>query len=64
MAKTRDMKSVEVTVMVYANGVLVDSHTNKEVPAYAVDYVAQAAVIQVEDPDLEAAEDAEKARDD
>jgi len=47
----------EVTIHVYVDGQLHDSHTNKEVPAYAVDYVAMAAVVQVQDPDLEMAAD-------
>jgi hypothetical protein len=34
-----------------------DSFTNKEVPEYAVAYVAMAAVVQVQDPDLEMAAD-------
>lgn len=58
MAKQRDEKMVEVVVMVYADGKLVDQGVNHHVPAWAVDYVASAAVVQVDDPDLEAAEEA------
>jgi hypothetical protein len=47
-------KIVEITVMVYADGELIDEHTN-EIPEWAVDYVAQAAIVQVSDPDLNAA---------
>ena len=53
-----------VKVMVYVNGVLVDEHTNEAVPAYAVNHVTYAAIVQVEDPDLEAARDSLEARED
>ncbi len=46
----------EVTVMVYVDGVLHNSCT-RHLPAYAVDYASQAAVIQIDDPDLDAARD-------
>ena len=39
----------------YVNGELCDEHINSEIPAYAVNYVVGAALVQVEDPDLEAA---------
>lgn len=44
-----------MTVKVYVDGVLVDEHINSEMPMYAVNYVAQCAVLQVQDPDLRAA---------
>ena len=53
------VKTSQVTVMVYVDGVLVDEHTN-DVPAFAVNYVAQAAIVQVAEPDLEAAEQADE----
>jgi hypothetical protein len=49
-------KQVEITVMVYADGKLIDEHTNS-VPDWAVDFVASTAIVQVEDPDLELARD-------
>jgi hypothetical protein len=57
MAHILDQTPREVTVHIYVDGKPYDSFTNREVPAYAVPYVAMAAVVQVQDPDLEMAED-------
>jgi hypothetical protein len=53
----KQVKQVEVTVVVYIDGKLVDQHT-ESVPDWAADYVASAAIVQVQEPDLAAAEDA------
>lgn len=57
MAHVLDQTPREVTVHIYVDGKPYDSFTNKEVPEYAVAYVASAAVIQVQDPDLSMAAD-------
>ena len=56
MPKPIDFETtVKVTVKVYADGVLVAESTNDSVPIYAVNHVAGAACVQVQDPDLDAA---------
>ncbi len=52
-----DQTNKTVRVMVYVNDDLVEEYTNAEVPAYAVNYVIGAVIVQVQDPDLEAAQD-------
>jgi hypothetical protein len=47
----------EVTLVVYVDGKQYDSVT-RHVEEWAIPYVAGAAVVQVDDPDYEAAEDA------
>lgn len=54
---TDDERMVEVTVVVLADGVEIDRHT-QSIPAWAVDHVAVAAIVQIQDPDLQGAEDA------
>jgi hypothetical protein len=57
MVKVLDETPREVTIHIYVDGKPYDSHTNKDVPDYAVPYVAMAAIVQVQDPDLEMAAD-------
>ncbi len=56
MPKQLAANLVEVTVVVYVDGKEWGQHTEK-VPAWAADYVAAAALTQVQDPDYEAALD-------
>jgi hypothetical protein len=57
MVKVLDETPREVTIHIYVDGKPYDSFTNKDVPDYAVPYVAMAAIVQVQDPDLEMAAD-------
>ncbi len=49
----------QVKVIILVDGVEYDSH-EEAIPAYAIPYVASAAVVQVQDPDLESAMDTEQ----
>jgi hypothetical protein len=44
----------EVKVIIYVDGVEYDSH-DEQVPAYAIPYIASAAIVQIQEPDLERA---------
>ncbi len=48
----------EVKIVVYVDGVEFDSHV-EQIPAFAVAYACSAAITQIQDPDLEAALEAE-----